>query len=74
MEPFNLDNDYEEGHFDEETGEFYFESEKRVKRQKMTKEDHIYGDFIGKSDFDKRNFGRTGLLGDEDDEDEYGDE
>jgi hypothetical protein len=32
MEPFNLDNDYEEGHFDEETGEFYFESEKRQKR------------------------------------------
>ena len=46
MEPFDLDNEYEEGHFDKETGEFYFKSEKQPKRRRMTKEDHLYGDFI----------------------------
>ena len=85
MEPFDLENDYEEGHFDEETGEFYFKSEKQQKRRRMTKEDHIYGDFISvnlnlsfDSGFQRENFWdnrdsrQSNLLG-EDDED-YGDE
>lgn len=40
-----MENDYEEGTFDE-NGEFYFKSDRtKLKRKKMTKEDHLYGDF-----------------------------
>ena len=43
-----MENDFEGGEFDSD-GEFYFKENKKNgganKRQKMTKEDHIYGDF-----------------------------